>query len=476
MAATSARSGAPSSTPLAPPLGRAFLTVWFGQTTSLIGTTATAVGAALWAYQQTGQILWLSLLMLANQIPVLLLSPMAGARVDRSSRRRILLTADAFAAAATLAAVAVHATVGLQPWHLVILIVIGSCANAFQEPAYQASLPMLVPREALGRANGLLQLAPAVSMVAGAPFAGVALAAGGIAAVLAVDLVTFVVAVVATAITAIPDPLPSSTTAEDGASATSGSIRAVWRHLSGDRRGLRRLALGFAGVNLLLGTTNVLFLALALSVSSEAVAGLVAGLAGAGMVASSFYVSAKGVAANRVRSILLGIAGVGAGLVVAGSRPLVLVVTVGMVIMLASVPPGSAASNTLFMEKIAADWQGRLQAFRRVVSQTLMPLSTLLIVPVVDRWAETGMAPGGALANTIGAVIGTGPGRGIALVFVLAGLGVIVMVAAMAADPVVRLIQTEVPDAVAPGTSSADEVVLPHQVSSVDPAASVAPS
>jgi hypothetical protein len=249
----------------------------------------------------------------------------------------------------------------------------------------------------------------------------------------------------------------------------------VWRHLSGDRRGLRRLALGFAGVNLLLGTTNVLFLALALSVSNEAMAGLVGGLAGAGMVAASLYVSAKGVAARRVRTILLGIAGLGVGLVVTGSRPHVAVVAIGATLMLASVPAAAAASNTLFMEKVAADWQGRLQAFRRVVAQVLMPFSILAIGPVVDRLAEPAMAPGGSLAGSVGALIGTGPGRGIALVFVVAGFGVMAMVAAMAADPAVRRIQTEVPDAIAPGTSVAESSASPHQVSS-EPATAVTSS
>lgn len=468
---------APSAAPPAPaPLGRAFLTVWAGQTVSLVGTTATAVGAALWAYMQTGSVLWLSLLLLANQIPVLLLSPLAGARVDRGSRRRILLAADAIAGAATLGAVAVHLTAGLQPWHLAIVIVIGSAANAFQEPAYQASLPMLVPRNALGRANGLLQLAPAVSMVAGAPFAGVALATGGIGAVLAVDLATFVVAVLATAVTTIPDPVPSAAASGDAEEATRGSVRAVWRHLSGDRRGLRRLALGFAGVNLLLGTTNVLFLALALSVSNEAMAGLVGGVAGAGMVVASLVVSARGVSAQRVRAILLGIAGVGVGLLITGARPHVAVVAVGATIMLASIPAGAAASNTLFMEKVAADWQGRLQAFRRVVGQVLMPISVLLVGPLVDRVTEPAMATGGSLAGSVGALIGTGAGRGIALVFVVAGIGVLATVVAMAADPAVRRIQTEVPDAVTSGTSvAAGAAGLPHQVSS-DPVVAVVSS
>jgi len=422
------------------PLGRAFLTVWAGQTVSLIGTTATAVGAALWAYMQTGSVLWLSLLMLANQVPALVLSPMAGALVDRRSRRRILLAADSVAAVGTVTAIAVHLAIGLQPWHLVLVILVGSAANAFQEPAYQASLPMLVPREALGRANGLLQLAPGASLIAGAPFAGAALAAGGIAAVLAVDLATFAVAVLATSLTPIPDPRssPAGPAVDHEVAPPKGTMRAVWQHLSGERRGLRRILLGFAGVNLMLGTTNVLVLALALSVSNPAAAGFVSGLAGLAMVAASVVIGARGVAGDRVRGILVGIAGVGIGLVVAGARPHVVVVAAGVMVMLASVPVASAASNTLFMELIAPEWQGRLHAFRRVVSGALMPVSIILVAPLVDLLAEPAMAPGGALAGTVGALIGTGTGRGIALVFVIAGVGVLGMVAGMALDPAVR--------------------------------------
>jgi DHA3 family macrolide efflux protein-like MFS transporter len=67
--------------------------------------------------------------------------------------------------------------------------------------------------------------------------------------------------------------------------------------------------------------------------------------------------------------------------------------------------------------------------------------------PLAEEVFEPLMAPGGALAGTVGQAIGTGTGRGIALLFMVLG-GLTLINAALAwLSPRVRLVEDELPDA-----------------------------
>jgi DHA3 family macrolide efflux protein-like MFS transporter len=80
------------------------------------------------------------------------------------------------------------------------------------------------------------------------------------------------------------------------------------------------------------------------------------------------------------------------------------------------------------------------------VAQSVALLATMTAGPLADHLFEPWMAPGGALAGTLGAVIGTGRGRGIALMFLLLGLAQWVGVAVLLLSPRVRNVQEELPD------------------------------
>jgi hypothetical protein len=83
---------------------------------------------------------------------------------------------------------------------------------------------------------------------------------------------------------------------------------------------------------------------------------------------------------------------------------------------------GSSLSQAVFPTKVAAEAQGRGFAMRAMIARSMMPLAFLSSGFLADRIFEPLMRPGGALAATfIGGLIGAGAGRGIGLVFVLAG-------------------------------------------------------
>ncbi len=81
---------------------RTFLTIWFGQLVSRLGTAVTRFALIIWAYEQTNSITAVALLGFCAFVPMILVSPFAGVWVDRLDRRKIMLLADAGAGATTL--------------------------------------------------------------------------------------------------------------------------------------------------------------------------------------------------------------------------------------------------------------------------------------------------------------------------------------------------------------------------------------
>lgn len=399
---------------------RRFRVLALGQISSMLGTHVSGVGVSIIAFIETGSVWWLSLLYLASRVPALFFAGHAGAVADRLDRRRILLAADSLAASATTAAAALHLAGALELWHLLALAVIGSIANAYQDPAFQAAVPTLVPADRLDRANGLLQLGPAVGALAGPALAGALVAFAGIGGVLVFDLVTFAAAVTATLVVRFPSP------ATDPAPRTStlATLRSSWAYLDGPRRGLRRLIVVGSFANLVLSIVNVLLLAALLPLVGEGGTGLILSLGGVAMLLASAAVGAKGLPSRRIPVISTSVLVVGAGLVLTGIRANSVTVALGIVVTLAAVPVLSAATQTVHQASVDAAWQGRLAALRRVSAEALVPIGVLAAAPLVESLAEPAMATDGALADSVGTILGVGAGRGVGLVMVAVGVTV----------------------------------------------------
>src|SRR3990172_6735320 len=125
---------------------------------------------------------------------------------NRWGRRRVMFASDTVAAVATLALAVLYATDSLELWHVFLAVAVIGLSNAFQEPAWLASIPLLVPKAHLGRANGLVQLNQGGSLVLAPALAGAVLVTAGLQAVLFIDVATFFVAMIALLIVRFPRP------------------------------------------------------------------------------------------------------------------------------------------------------------------------------------------------------------------------------------------------------------------------------
>ena len=421
---------------------RTFWTVWVGQLVSQVGTAMTGFAMTIWVYQETGSVTRLGLMLLAVNLPGIVLAPTAGVMVDRVNRRFVMLAADTVAGLGSLSLALLYFAESLVYWQILVIVAVSSAASAFQEPAYRAAIPTLVPKEQLGRANGVSELGPGLGTLVAPALAGGLLLAVGLGAVLAVDFLTFMVASATLLLVRFPDVREA------------GSERgSIWKEFVAgldylrDRRGLLGFLVLAACLNFVLTFANVLWVPVFLGFMNEGGLGLTMSMIGGAIVVGSVVMGAWGGPKAKVRGMLGLMAVGGVGLIIAGLRPDPIVAVGGSLLLMVVVPIVNGTSQTLWQTKIAPGIQGRVFSTRRMVSQIATPVAFVAAGPVADGVFEPLLMPGGALADTFGRVWETGVGRGSALLISCVGVVVIVLAGLAWLTPSIRNIERDIPDA-----------------------------
>jgi DHA3 family macrolide efflux protein-like MFS transporter len=109
----------------------------------------------------------------------------------------------------------------------------------------------------------------------------------------------------------------------------------------------------------------------------------------------------------------------------------------------------NGCDQAIWQTKVPLEVQGRVFATRRAIEHASGLLAYLAAGPLADRVFGPLLAPDGALAASIGPIMGVGPGRGIGLLFVVMGLATLLISLWGNLSPRIRLIEDDLPDAVA---------------------------
>ena len=401
---------------------KTFLIIWAGQFVSQIGTALTRFALLIWVYRQTGSALDVALLGLFSFLPAFLVSPFAGVWVDRLDRRKVMLLADAGAGLTTAVLLALYATGQLQLWHLYATQVLSGILESFQSPAYAATTTLLVNKKEYVRVNGLRSLAYNSAMVIAPFLAGLLLIWLGVGGVMIVDLITFGVALITLTLVRIPrlQPQPAPETAPTGNHfwrELQDGIRYTWA-----RPGLVGMMLVYTGINFAGALTYLSTLPVMILLRSggdEFALATVQGVMGGAAVVGAALMSIWGGPRRKIHGVLSGaaISFLLGDLLIALGRDVTGWV-VGAIISSIFIPVFDGSNMAILQAKVAPAMQGRFFALFHMARQSLIPVGYLLGGLLAERWLEPGMMPGGRLAGEYGWLVGTGPGAGIALMFV----------------------------------------------------------
>ncbi|TFG81566.1 MAG: MFS transporter, partial [Spirochaetales bacterium] len=264
---------------------KAFVIVWSGQILSILASGMTGFALSIWTFQRTGSATAMGAVQVFYLVPFLLVSPFAGALIDRHSRKLMMAVSDLVAVAGTAFVIVMNSMGCLELWHLFLAASLNGLGNSFQWPAYSAAVSVMLPKEQYSRANGMLGLMEAAPNILAPILAGTLLPFLGLGGILAIDLATFFIALIALSVVSIPNP-PRTAEGERG----KGSLlkEAFYGfHYIFERPGLRDLLFVFLGVNLFstMGMTLIAPMILARTGSQAAILGIVqACMSGGAMV------------------------------------------------------------------------------------------------------------------------------------------------------------------------------------------------
>jgi DHA3 family multidrug efflux protein-like MFS transporter len=371
-------------------------------------------------------------------------------------------------------------------WIFVVMLMLGVIAGNVRMIALSTLVTLLIPAEVRDRANGLVGTTSGVSFLVTSVISGLLVAAGGMLYALLLALVVLVASLLHLATVKIPgdrpgrlSDSPGDEALAQGAPGTAAAAEVALAHgASGaattaepaaqdrrvDLRGTIRLVRSVPGLLALIGFTcfnNLLggvFMALldayGLSLMEVQVWGLLWGALSTGIIIGGLLVAKVGLGTNPVKTLLVVNLVLWSTTILFPLRESLVVLAVGMYAYMLIIPFAEAAEQTVLQRVVPYERQGRVFGFAQSVEQAASPLTAFLVGPLTQFIVIPSMTDGLA-AKAIGSWFGTGADRGIALVFVLAGVvGLAGTVLALASRPYRRL--SEAVEAAAPAQQSAE--------------------
>lgn len=398
--------------------------------TLITGVTSTFLWFALtfWVYLETRSVVATGVIGGAFSISSAVLGPFFGTFVDRHRKHTALLLTTAASivcfAAATSVFVAVDSSDLLRltsPWFWVLALstLLGSVAGQMRGIALSTCVTLLVPDGQRDRANGMVGMTTGVSFAITSVFSGLVIGSLGMGWAYCGALVLTAVALVHMATISIDEAEPEP--AEAGADrpwavdvrGAVDAIRAV--------PGLKMMILLAACNNLLAGVLMSLMDAYGLELVSVEAWGLLWGFISLAFIAGGLAVSRYGVGSIPLRAVVVGNLVNWAICSVFAVRSSIVLLTIGMVVWLTLIPVIEAAEQTILQRAIPFERQGRVFGFAQLVENAASPLTAFLMAPLAESVFMPFMTDGRG-ARWIGDWFGTGPHRGIALMFTIAGV------------------------------------------------------
>jgi len=399
-----------------------FTVVWLGQIISVLASSMSQFALTLFMFQATHSATAMGLMQVFYSVPFLLVSPLAGVMVDRYNRKAMMMVSDLGAGLATVCILVLQALGILQFWHLYVTAVIYGLGTAFQWPAYSAAISSMIPKEQLGRANGMMSLIEAGPGVVAPLLAGALLPLIKLTGILFFDVATFILAIGVLLIVHVPQPART----EEGMQASGGILKEAaygFKYIFA-RPSLLGLQLIFFAGNFFMGIGFALLAPMVLSRSgnnslmfgSVETAGAVAGLVG------GVIMSAWGGFKRRVHGVLFGWMISGLGMAIIGLTGGLPIWIFGIALCSIIGPLVNGSNQAIWQSKVAPDLQGRVFSSRRLIAWITNPISPIIGGVLADYLLEPAARAGTGLPATFAWLVGTGSGSGMGLLIVFCGI------------------------------------------------------
>jgi len=307
---------------------------------------------------------------------------------------------------------------GFYLWAFILVIMLGVIAGNIRSIALPTLVTILIPEDRRDKANGLVGMVTGIGFLTTSVISGFLVAYTGMLGVLIMALSFTVLAFLHLSMVKLDegrvahDPETSAQPKRVDLAGTIGVIAAV--------PGLFALIF-FATINNFLGGIFMALLdAYGLSLVSVEVWGLTFGVLSTAFILSGIIISKTGLGKNPLRTLLMVNAITWAVCCVFTIQASFWLLAAGCFVWMLLGPYAEAAEHTTLQKVVPLERQGRVFGFAQSVEQSASPLTAFVIGPLT-QFVVIPFMTDGAGAQTIGSWFGTGPARGIALVFTIAG-------------------------------------------------------
>jgi DHA3 family multidrug efflux protein-like MFS transporter len=388
-----------------------------------------------WVYIETNSVIATSVIG-GGYMLLLAASGMAfGTFVDRHLRKTSMLLSNAGSLAAYVVATVVYVMAperSLQDlghpafWLLVTTVLAGAIAGNLRTVALATTVTLLVPEDRHDRANGLIGTVTGVGFAITSVFSGLSIGLLGMGWSLGITVALTTVAAVHLAGIRVEEDEPEPGDGEASRVDFKGALRAVRRI-----DGLIMLLFFTTFNNFLGGAFMALMDPYGLTLMSVEAWGFLWGFVSFGFIAGGLVVARHGLGANPVRTLLVTNAVLWCICILFPVRSSVVLLAGGVFLYMALMPVAEASEQTIIQRVVPFTEQGRVFGFAQSLETAASPVTSFLLGPIAQIWVIPFMTDGIG-ADAIGSWFGTGRDRGLALVFIIAGLiGLVVTVLAL---------------------------------------------
>lgn len=364
-----------------------FVPIWSAQIFSLLGSGLVQFALVWWITQKTGSATYLAMGTFVAILPEVLLAPFAGALVDRLNRRLVMIFADVIIALITLSLAILFALDIVQIWHVFVVMFLRSVGSVFHWPAMQASTSLMVPEKHLARVAGINQALHGSLNIIAPPLGALLMSFLKFYQVISVDVITAIIAISPLLFIRIPQPVRADSVKSLTTKLIFKDVAEGFRYLK-NWKGMLYITLLAAALNFLLAPSGTLT---PLMVTQHFNAGvwelsLLESCMGIGIVVGGLGLGIWGGFKNRVVTSMVGLIGMGIGVLIYGIAPsnMLWVAVVGMAIIGLTNPLVNGPFHAILQSKVAPEMQGRIMGTVNCICMAMMPLSMLVMVPVVE--------------------------------------------------------------------------------------------
>lgn len=383
-----------------------------------------------WVYLETRSVLATAIIGGSYMLLVAVVGVPFGTWVDRRRKKEVMVAATTVTAIAYAAAFGYFLLVptasllvigSAQFWVFILLILAGAIVESARGIALSTTVTLLVPEDRRANANGMVGMVNGLGFALTSVFSGLAVGLLGMTWTMAIAVVLTVVSLLHLVTVSIPEP--EVVHAEGAAKAVDfrGAYLAIIAI-----PGLVGLILFSTLNNLLGGVFMALLDPYGLTLVPVEVWGVLWGVLSFGFMIGSGLVARKGLGARPVRVLLLANVAMWSIGITFTIRENIWILAIGILGYMALIPVAEAAEQTVLQKVVPYSTQGRVFGLAQSVEVAAAPISTFVIGPVAEFWLIP-YADSDAGRERLGWLLGDGQARGIALVFVLAGIAGLVI-------------------------------------------------